>query len=176
MSVVKLEDLDPNAVTFLPPSSLGPAGKKIGINSPVIQATGVLPWACNQVSEFSGKETAKLSLSLDDVGKERIHALDQHLQKAYNKYKSVLKANQWREVMKEDYVSAKQRHRDGMITTKVYDADGSPVTPDALQKGATVTVHLQPRYIYAVSGACGLTMDVLKVRVDQAGAESADFV
>ena len=96
--------------------------------------------------------------------------------KAFNKYKSVLKAGQWRDVLKDDIITAKQKFRDGMVTTKVYGADGQPLTPDALTKGATVTVQLQPRYIYAVSGSGGLTWDVLKARVDEAGEEDMEFV
>ncbi len=103
-------------------------------------------------------------------------ALDAHLAKAYDKYKKVLKCNQFRDTLKEDLVSAKLRHRDSMVTTKVYDPSGSPITPDALQKGATVTAQLLPRYIYAVSGACGLTWEVLKVRVDAAGEEEMEFI
>jgi hypothetical protein len=63
-----------------------------------------------------------------------------------------------------------------MITTKVYDPDGQPVTPDSLMKGATVTVQLQPRYIYGVSGTGGLTWEVLKARVDAPGEEDMEFV
>ncbi len=102
--------------------------------------------------------------------------MDAHLTTAYNKYKNVLKCSQFRETLREDLVSAKMRHRDGMVTTKVFDPSGDSITPDALQKGATVTAQLQPRYVYAVSGACGLTWEVLKVRVDAAGEEEMEFI
>ena len=136
----------------------------------------MLPWACNNVREFQGKDTAKLSLKLDNDQKERVVALDAHLLSAFNKYKKVLRCTGWRDTLKEDYISAKMRHRDGMITTKVYDPDGEPVTPDSLMKGATVTVQLQPRYIYGVSGTGGLTWEVLKARVDAPGEEDMEFV
>ena len=157
-------------------SDPSPSRPQVGINSPVIQATGVLPWSCANVTEFSGKEQARLSLRLDDAQKERVAALDAHLKGAFDKYKSVLRCSNWREVMKEDFITAKQKFRDGLVTTKVFDDMGTPITPDALAKGATVTAQLQPRWIYGVSGSGGLTWDVLKVRVDQAGEEDEEFV
>lgn len=102
--------------------------------------------------------------------------MDAHLKGAFDKYKSVLRCSNWREVMKEDFITAKQKFRDGLVTTKVFDDMGTPITPDALAKGATVTAQLQPRWIYGVSGSGGLTWDVLKVRVDQAGEEDEEFV
>lgn len=103
--------------------------------------------------------------------------MDAHLKKAFDKYKSVLKASQWRDTLKDEgFVNAKQRFRDGMVTTPVCDVSGSPLTPDALSKGAKVTAQLQLRYIYAVSGSGGLTWDVLKVRVDQPGESDMEFV
>lgn len=114
---------------------------------------------------------------MDDAQKERVAALDAHLQKAFAKYKSVLKATQWRDTLKDEgYIAAKQRHRDGMVTTSVCGPDGSALTPDALSKGAKVTAQLQLRYIYAVSGSGGLTWDVLKVRVDEPGETDMAFV
>ena len=116
-------------------------------------------------------------MALDDVAKERVAALDAHLKKAFDQYKSVLKAKAWRDTLKDEgFINAKQRFRDGMVTTPVSLADGTKATPDALTKGATVTAQLQLRYIYAVSGSGGLTWDVLKVRVDQPGETDMEFV
>lgn len=118
-----------------------------------------------------------MSLALDDVAKERVAALDAHLKKGFDQYKSVLKAKQWRDTLKDEgFITAKQRFRDGMVTTPVSSADGETVTPDALTKGAAVTAQLQLRYIYAVSGFGGLTWDVLKVRVDKPGETDMAFV
>ena len=116
-------------------------------------------------------------MDLGDAAKERVAALDAHLKKAFDKYKSVLKASQWRDTLKDEgFINAKQRFRDGMVTTPVCLADGGVATPDALSKGAVVTAQLQLRYIYAVSGSGGLTWDVLKVRVDQPGETDMAFV
>lgn len=87
----------------------------------------------------------------------------------------MLKCNQWRDTLKEDYISAKLKHKDGVVTTKVY-ADGDAVAPDVLGKGAVVTAQIQPRYIYGVSGTGGLTWDVLKMRLDKPGEEDQEFV
>ena len=153
-----------------------PSAPQVGINAPVIQATGVLPWNCATVTEFSGKKQARITLRLDDRSKERVAAIDAHLKKAFDKYKSVLRASGWRDVLKDEMWTAKLKFKDDYVTTRVFDPSGAPLSPDALAKGAKVTVQIQLRYIYAVSGTGGLTSEALKVRVDEAGEEDMEFV
>lgn len=150
---------------------------QLGITAPIVQVTGELPWSGAQVSEFSGKDQARLCISLDDVQKERMAAVDGHLKSAFNKYKSVLRASNWRDTLKDEgYISAKQRHKDQKILTPCYDMEGQSIQPDCLGKGAQVTAHLQLKYIYAVSGTGGLTWEVSKVRLDSPGDLDAAFV
>lgn len=87
-----------------------------------------------------------------------------------------MKASNWREVLKDDFITAKMKFKDDKVTTKVYDDEGTVVDPDQLAKSATVTAQLQPRYIYAVSGSGGLTWEVLKARIDAPGEEDMEFV
>lgn len=104
-------------------------------------------------------------------------AVDGHLKSAFMKYKSVLRASNWRDTLKDEgYISAKQRHKDGKVLTPCYDMEGQSIPVDCLGKGARVTAHLQLKYIYAVSGSGGLTWEVTKVRLDSAGDLDVDFV
>ena len=103
-------------------------------------------------------------------------ALDEHLLTAFKKYKGVLKASSFRDTLKDDYISAKLSHKDGVVTTPIFDPSGSKVDPDVLSKGARVTALIKMRYIYFVSGSAGLTWDVQKVRLDQPGEADQEFL